>query len=1165
MACLTDKYIVGEWMYIESIHLAELLKKGLEKVLLIDSRSFLEYNTSRIQQSVNVCCSKLTKHRLQQDKISIKELMAQSCHIEIEDYSDIVVYDQCTSDVTHLTEDNFLVILLRKLKMNKVFKSVALLTGGYLTFSAMQPKLCENKSERCKALTFLSQPCLPVSSVGPTHILPFLYLGSYRDAISQDTIQVNDISYILNVSTTCPQPPFIQEGHFFRIPVNDNYSAKMLPFFDEAFQFIDKIRESNGCVLIHCLAGISRSPTLAIAYIMKHLKMSSDDAYRYVKDKRPTISPNFNFLGQLLEFEKQVKHGIDQHVGQSLDNKPNIIAMDLQNSPSSPSLSKPFIYGSLQDSFSNQFNDSLSKNLLRDGDTWADYTPINVMWDNAKDLSKSKTEGNKEKINFHGHSSKSEVYSILEKPKFLGNDYLDIKKKSFTLLSSSPKSSTISKPPVSVSSDPERLMDIILHKDIKLESSEHSVCTPCSLESPQHQVAVSLTKRSCQHSLNRLMGAELPQHLQRGPVFTESRQLSIKRSIALELTQNPPSQPSFLDSVIESSTIRPSQLSVSQPSFLLDSVIESSTIRPSQLSVSQPSFSDSVIASSTIKPSSLSVSQQFSYESPQHSTDQLHNQEVLHPPFNQSCLPQSSYLSSSQTQELPYHSDSQQSIQESTQHSGSPPVSLSTSIFPEMKKSEDTSANLTPKSSYIIPGKTSKSNFTTKVSTKCFSLALSPCLPDVVKTRENITDYTLSERNCNLKSVISKDFSTPNMITSSSTSQNEDHLSSFNTSFNSKQTLIKDSPTLCSTSSVFSNETFPPITGFITSQPCIITTVQSGINRPKKPVFSLALSKMSSANIEPYPSKEKRARENENNTNLSSFSMFESYNQIQKKDQRVNVSKQNNDSRQGLIENYIIPNKKKCTSEIISPSSAMAGLNFSETLMDKHQNSAKVLDNSSIVPCFSNVYSSSRTENMSSSCIIHAERPDMILVYPPVSNLSSTPGTSSTSSSHVVKRSYENRIKHTMERPNSIAFSKYPTFDLGDDCQDSDGLNSTSQDDTSTTYILKNNKRSKQSDKGFCSGHFSEKEIYKQISAAMGSAVLQTKVYESNRKACSLDDMLQTEEQKSPVHCSSFNRSECIVGNKEGCSTSSDTYRSDSSGSSSQNSLHGSREIVQVS
>ena len=42
----------------------------------------------------------------------------------------------------------------------------------------------------------------------------------------------------------------------------------------------DKVREANGCVLIHCLAGISRSPTVAIAYIMRVLRMTSDDAYR---------------------------------------------------------------------------------------------------------------------------------------------------------------------------------------------------------------------------------------------------------------------------------------------------------------------------------------------------------------------------------------------------------------------------------------------------------------------------------------------------------------------------------------------------------------------------------------------------------------------------------------------------------------------------------------------------------------------------------------------------------------------------------------------------------------------------------------------------------------------------------------------------------------------
>jgi len=36
----------------------------------------------------------------------------------------------------------------------------------------------------------MSQPCLPVSNVGPTKILPFLFLGSQQDALSQETMQV---------------------------------------------------------------------------------------------------------------------------------------------------------------------------------------------------------------------------------------------------------------------------------------------------------------------------------------------------------------------------------------------------------------------------------------------------------------------------------------------------------------------------------------------------------------------------------------------------------------------------------------------------------------------------------------------------------------------------------------------------------------------------------------------------------------------------------------------------------------------------------------------------------------------------------------------------------------------------------------------------------------
>lgn len=286
--------------------LAAVLKHRTEKALIIDSRSFLEFNTCHIVNAVNVCCSKLVKRRLQHDKVSIKDFLMSTCQVAVEDKFDIIVYDQSSKDFHSISPDSFIFVLLQKLV--SVFNSVNILEGGFLKFHSKYLSLCEDKTRKCVPLVSLSQPCLPISNTGPTRILPFLYLGSQHDAMNKELLHDHNITYELNVSTSCPKPDFISDRHFLRIPVNDNYSEKLLLHFPMAFQFVDKVREANGCVLVHCLAGISRSPTVAIAYIMRYLHMSSDEAYRYVKSKRATISPNFNFLGQLLEYENQLRN-----------------------------------------------------------------------------------------------------------------------------------------------------------------------------------------------------------------------------------------------------------------------------------------------------------------------------------------------------------------------------------------------------------------------------------------------------------------------------------------------------------------------------------------------------------------------------------------------------------------------------------------------------------------------------------------------------------------------------------------------------------------------------------------------------------------------------------------------------------------------------------------
>ena len=78
--------------------------------------------------------------------------------------------------------------------------SVICVVGGFLEFQATHPSLCQSQTAcsmsaasgyKCPPLTSMSQPCLPVSNVGPTKILPFLFLGSQQDALSQETMQVS--------------------------------------------------------------------------------------------------------------------------------------------------------------------------------------------------------------------------------------------------------------------------------------------------------------------------------------------------------------------------------------------------------------------------------------------------------------------------------------------------------------------------------------------------------------------------------------------------------------------------------------------------------------------------------------------------------------------------------------------------------------------------------------------------------------------------------------------------------------------------------------------------------------------------------------------------------------------------------------------------------------
>ncbi|KAJ8417063.1 hypothetical protein AAFF_G00282900 [Aldrovandia affinis] len=114
---------------MDTKRLAGLLQRGAARTLVIDSRTFSEYNASHVLSSVNVCCSKLVKRRLQQDKVSVTELLQPNSKVKVDlgRKQEVVVYDQSTKDASTLSKDSFIYILLGKLEGS--FHRVSLLTA----------------------------------------------------------------------------------------------------------------------------------------------------------------------------------------------------------------------------------------------------------------------------------------------------------------------------------------------------------------------------------------------------------------------------------------------------------------------------------------------------------------------------------------------------------------------------------------------------------------------------------------------------------------------------------------------------------------------------------------------------------------------------------------------------------------------------------------------------------------------------------------------------------------------------------------------------------------------------------------------------------------------------------------------------------------------------
>ncbi|NXK56384.1 DUS18 phosphatase, partial [Chauna torquata] len=136
-------------------------------------------------------------------------------------------------------------------------------------------------------------------------ITPCLYLSDSAAASSALLLAASHVSTVINVSLEVANM-FHPGVEYLHVPVADVPTARISAYFDAIADRIRSVGARGGRTLLHCMAGVSRSATICMAYLMKHHTMSLASTHAWVRSCRPIIRPNNGFWQQLVQYEYEL-------------------------------------------------------------------------------------------------------------------------------------------------------------------------------------------------------------------------------------------------------------------------------------------------------------------------------------------------------------------------------------------------------------------------------------------------------------------------------------------------------------------------------------------------------------------------------------------------------------------------------------------------------------------------------------------------------------------------------------------------------------------------------------------------------------------------------------------------------------------------------------------
>jgi len=135
-------------------------------------------------------------------------------------------------------------------------------------------------------------------------VYPNIYIGNYSISTNYELLKGLGITHIISVIPTI-NPAFKDKFKYLHIQAYDDDYQDIKMYFDETNLFIKNCLHEGGKILIHCMAGRSRSVTIFIAFLIFIIKGGINQCIIILNDNNNEHNIN-NDVCNIIEYNKLI-------------------------------------------------------------------------------------------------------------------------------------------------------------------------------------------------------------------------------------------------------------------------------------------------------------------------------------------------------------------------------------------------------------------------------------------------------------------------------------------------------------------------------------------------------------------------------------------------------------------------------------------------------------------------------------------------------------------------------------------------------------------------------------------------------------------------------------------------------------------------------------------